>query len=99
MTVLRTYLLAALSVLLLGAALPRYVFADETAADQSKPAAAVGCPAAGATGGACCASCQENAAKLAAAGEKDAAAAPPHECPCQRARRLKEQAARQQNGQ
>lgn len=98
MTSLRTFLLASLSVLLLGAAVPRFVFADDTAADQSKPAGA-GCPAAGANGGACCGSCQENAAKVAAAGEQGAADAPPHECPCQRARRLKEQAARQQNRQ
>jgi len=96
---LRPYVLAAFSVLLLGLAVPQFVSADESAADQSKPAAAAGCPAAGANGGACCASCQENAAKLAAAGQKDAADAPPHECPCQRARRLKEQAALQQKAQ
>ena len=95
---LRPSALAGLSVLVLGLAVPQFVSADETAADQSKPAAAAGCPAAG-PNGACCASCQENAAKLAAAGEKDAANGPPHECPCQRARRLKEQAAQQQKAQ
>ncbi len=97
MTLLRNYLLASLTMLLVGAMLPTYALA-ETVGEQSKPAAAPGCPAAAANGGACCASCQENAAKLAAAGEK-AADAPAHECPCQRARRLKEQAAKQQTGQ
>ena len=98
MTSLRTFLFAALSVLLLGMALPHYTFAEQSAVDQSKPAIA-GCPAAAANGGACCTSCQDNAAKLAAAGEKAAADAPARECPCQRARRLKEQAAKQQSGQ
>jgi hypothetical protein len=92
---LRHSLRTGLIALLLAAALPLAVFADESAADSLKPAAAAGCPGQGANGAACCGSCQENAAKLAAAGEKPAADAPAHECPCQRARRLKEQAARQ----
>jgi hypothetical protein len=62
---------------------------SQGAAVAAEPSAeAPGCPYS--EGGKCCATCQERAAR-AAAGEEPQA--PMGECPCQRAKRLREKAA------
>lgn len=62
--------------------------AQDAAVTAEQSADAGGCPYS--EGGKCCATCQDRAAR-AAAGE--APQAPMAECPCQRAKRLREKAA------